>query len=64
MSEEVRKSFLVFENGIFDASTVHRIQKVEGGVAVFQIEPDGTIQKIIVKTEASIASIANQLRFE
>ena len=59
-----RKPFLVFECGIFDASTIHRIQKVEGGVIVYQAEPDGSILKIKVKTDDSIVSIANQLRFD
>jgi len=59
-----RKQFLFFEGCIFDAQSIHRIQKVEGGVAIFQVQPDKTVEKFIVKTEQSIVQLSNQLRFD
>lgn len=59
-----RKSFLFVGTAMFDANSIHRIQQVEGGFAIYQVEPDGTIEKHVVRSECTMQQLANALRFE
>jgi hypothetical protein len=63
-SHNNQKHFLFLGTAMFAIHSIHRIQQVEGGFAVYQVEPDGTIEKHIVKSEYTMVQLYQSIRFD